>query len=59
VSQPKEMGKPVADLTHDELRREQHRCRTLIQVNGSSVAAKGLRKRLIEINKRLQRELDG
>jgi hypothetical protein len=49
----KEMGKPVAELSATELRSEQFRCETLINVYGNRVASKGLKKRLISIEKRL------
>jgi hypothetical protein len=52
----KEKGKPVENLTPDELRRELARCRTLAEVYGNSVAAKGLRKRLLKIERRVREE---
>ena len=56
MGRSKEMGKPVEDLTPAELRRELVGCRTLGQVYGVSVAANGLRKRLLKIEKRVREE---
>ena len=56
MGRSKEMGKPVEDLTPSELRRERVRCRTLAQVYGNKIAAKGLRKRLLKIERRLHEE---
>ncbi len=56
MSRSKEMGKPVDELMPDELQRERQRCRSMIQAFGDTVAGKGLRKRLIQIEKRLPRE---
>jgi hypothetical protein len=51
MGKSKEMGKPVAELTADELRRELIRCRTLAALYANKVAGRDLRKRL-------QRRLD-
>lgn len=51
------MGKPVDELTLEELKRERHRCESLAAVYGDKIAAKGLRKRLLQIERRLA-ELD-
>lgn len=53
MGRSKEMGKAVSELTTDELQKERVRCQTLIQVYGNSIAAKGLRKRLLKIEERL------
>jgi hypothetical protein len=53
MGRSKEMGKPVEELTPDELRRERLRCRTLIRVYGNNIAAKGLHKRLRKIESRM------
>lgn len=56
MKRSKEMGKSVEDLTPEELQRELVRCRTMAQVSGTSVAAKGFTKRLREIEQRLREE---
>jgi hypothetical protein len=56
MGRSKAMGKPVSELSADELRRERVRCRTLIQAYGNAIAAKGLRKRLLQIEKRMSAE---
>jgi hypothetical protein len=58
MSKPKEMGKPVSDLTPEELRREQGRCRIALRYM-RGVALKGIRKRLHEIDRRVAREFEG
>ncbi len=58
MGRSKEMGKSVAELTADELRRERLRCRTLSHAYGNRIAGKLLRKRLREIDKRIAREAD-
>ncbi len=50
------MGKPVAELTREELAREKVRCETLLKVYETGPARKGLAKRLYEIEKRESRE---
>lgn len=52
----KEMGKEVEYLSAQELLQEQHRCEQMIRIYPNSVMTKGLRKRLHEIEKRIQRE---
>ena len=56
MSRSKEMGKPVDDLTPDELQRERQRCRSTVQAFGDTPAGKGLRKRLVQIEKRIPPE---
>ena len=56
MGRSKEMGKPVEQLSIDELRREHSRCRTLVQVYGRTKAGKGLFKRLLQIEKRMESE---
>ncbi len=53
MGRSKEMGKPVAELTADELRRELVRCRTLAALYANKVAGKALQKRLRELERRL------
>lgn len=55
MGRSKEMGKPVEELTPEELSRERGRCRNLVQIYGSRKAAKGLAKRLRKIEQRLER----
>jgi len=50
------MGKAIAELTPDELRRERHRCASMIAVFGKGPAVKGLKKRLHELDRRISRE---
>jgi hypothetical protein len=52
----KELGKPVEELTREQLLSEKRRCEILIQVYGNKMASKGLRKRLYEIEKSLNRQ---
>jgi hypothetical protein len=52
MGRSKEMGKPVEELTPDELRRERTRCRTLARLYGNA-RAKPLIKRLRQIEQRL------
>lgn len=52
----KECGKPVSELTAAELESELKRCRYFLQGVVRGEAAKGLRKRLYEIQKRLAKE---
>jgi hypothetical protein len=56
MGRSKAFGKPVSELSERELASEKHRCETLIKIYGNKVAAKGLRKRLLAIEKRLYRE---
>ncbi|MCO5168606.1 MAG: hypothetical protein M9894_19880 [Planctomycetes bacterium] len=56
MGRSKERGKPVHELTPEELEREARRCRTLIGVYGNRIAAKELRKRLLAIERRLRRD---
>ncbi len=56
VGRSKEMGKPVTELTKQELLQEKSRCENLIEVYGSGIAVKGLKKRLKEIEARMGRE---
>ncbi len=58
MGRSKEMGKPVDELTPSELQRELVRCRTLASAYGNSAAGKSLRKRLREIERRLEREAE-
>ena len=53
MGRSKERGKPVEELTLDELRRERVRCETLNAIYPSA-SAKGLRKRLLAVEKRLR-----
>jgi hypothetical protein len=53
MGRSKEFGKPVSELSKRELTSEKLRCETLIKVYGNKIAAKGLRKRLLAIEKRL------
>lgn len=55
MTRSKQFGKSVSDLSPDELRREKLRCETLIRY-GNSRVAKGLEKRLREIERRLDDE---
>jgi hypothetical protein len=52
----KECGKAVADLTGEELRREKRRCEGFIRTVTKGPAVKDIRKRLLEINKRMARD---
>lgn len=56
MGRSKEMGKPVDELTPTELRSELQRYRTLVAVYGQSTTGKTLRKRLLQIERRLERE---
>src|SRR4051812_3540755 len=49
-------GKPVEELSLDQLRRERLRCRTLIRTAGELVAGEHLRQRLEQIDERLVME---
>jgi hypothetical protein len=53
MDRSKEMGKPVAELTPEELRRERTRCRSLLTAFGNKIMAKSLRKALAAIEKRI------
>ena len=53
MGRSKERGKPVSELSQRELSSEKLRCEALIKSYGNKVAARGLRKRLLEIEKRL------
>jgi hypothetical protein len=55
MGRSKEMGKPVEDLTFDELRREQVRCRTLAKIFPPKTQ-KSVLKRLLKIEERLKNE---
>jgi hypothetical protein len=55
MSRSKEMGKPVEELTSDELRREYVRCRTLARVFPPKTK-KLVLKRLLKIEERLENE---
>jgi hypothetical protein len=50
------MGKPVEELTLDELRREEMRCRNLLRCFAKAKASKGIEKRLREIENRIRAE---
>lgn len=52
----KECGKSVAELTDAELQSELKRCREFLSRKSDGPAAKGVRKRLYEIEKRIRRE---
>lgn len=54
MGRSKQMGKPVAELTPAELQSELHRCRTYFEALPHTVAAKLLRKRLRQIERRLE-----
>ncbi|HUT36299.1 MAG TPA: hypothetical protein VNE39_22615 [Planctomycetota bacterium] len=56
MERSKEMGKPVKNLTPEELRREKRRCQLLIRVYKKGPAVKELSKRLYEIEKREARD---
>jgi hypothetical protein len=56
MGRSKEIGKPIAELTPDELQRERSRCQNLIKAFGDSPASHGLRKRLAAIESRIARE---
>ncbi|MGH7175564.1 MAG: hypothetical protein ACREGR_04370 [Minisyncoccia bacterium] len=56
MGRSKEMGKPVEELTLDELQRELIRCQTLSRVYANNKAGKGLRKRLLQVERRLEDE---
>ena len=51
------MGKAVDELTPAELRQEKHRCEVLLLVHRTGPAVKGLKRRLVAINKRIEREV--
>ena len=53
-SRSKERGKPVSELTARELSKEKTRCKTWIESFPNTVAAKRLRKRLEQIEKRCE-----
>ena len=55
MGRSKERGRPVSELSERELASEKLRCETLIKVYGNNIAAKGLKKRLLQIEKRLAR----
>ena len=55
MGRSKERGKPVSELSERELASEKLRCETLIKVYGNNIAAKGLKRRLLQIEKRLAR----
>lgn len=50
------MGKMVKELTASELLAEKQRCENFIKAIETGPAVKGLKKRLHEIDKRLERE---
>jgi len=56
MGRSKERGKPVSELTPQELASELVRCRSLLQALPDTVASKLLRKRLQDIEKRLAKE---
>jgi hypothetical protein len=53
MDRSKEMGKPVAELTPEELRRERSRCKSFIEIFGHTIGAKSLLKRLHAIDQRI------
>jgi hypothetical protein len=53
MGRSKERSKPVGELTLEELKSERHRCETLAAVYGNKISAKLLRRRLLEIDRRL------
>jgi hypothetical protein len=55
MGRSKEKGKAVGELSERELASERRRCEALIKVYDNTIAAKGLRKRLREIEKRLSK----
>jgi hypothetical protein len=55
----KELGKLVSELTAEELKHEQQRCKDMLAAYGNRIASKSLRKRLHEITKRIEREAPG
>jgi urease accessory protein UreE len=48
-----ERGKPVDELTLEQLERERDRCRMRIRIDPNGIVAKQLRKRLHVIDNRL------
>ena len=56
MGRSKQAGKPVSDLTPFELEWERQRCEALSKLYGRKIAGKLIRKRLLEIEKRLARE---
>jgi hypothetical protein len=59
MGRSKELGKPVSELTPAQLVQEKARCENMIRVFGRGPAVKGLKKRLHQINKRMEREGQG
>ena len=56
MSRSKEMGKPVEELSPDELLRERKRCQEFLEHGGHRQAEKHIAQRLRKIEERLDDE---
>jgi hypothetical protein len=53
---PKYVSYPVNDLTDEQLRSEWSRCKMMLRAISSGPALKGLKKRLHQVERRIERE---